>query len=175
MPPEFVVFNAFHSIAGFSGVLDWLIIFLGKYLGYLLIFGTALFIIREKDWKKSFQNFTFIALSLILSRGLLTEILRLFIFRERPFAAFGFEPLINHSATANAFPSGHAVFYFTLAIALFYLDKKLGWYFLGGAVLIGLARVMAGVHWPLDIVGGAALGTLSPIVVRWLLVSLKRG
>jgi membrane-associated phospholipid phosphatase len=37
------------------------------------------------------------------------------------------------------------------------------------ATLIGAARVYAGVHYPLDILGGAVLGILSPILVRNLL------
>ena len=34
------------------------------------------------------------------------------------------------------------------------------WWLLLGAVLIGLSRVLVGAHYPSDVVGGAALGSL---------------
>jgi membrane-associated phospholipid phosphatase len=34
---------------------------------------------------------------------------------------------------------------------------------------MGVARIYAGVHWPLDIVGGAVVGILSAWFIHWLL------
>ena len=42
----------------------------------------------------------------------------------------------------------------------------MGWFYLLAAILIGVARVMANVHYPADILGGALLGTLVAIVVE---------
>ncbi|KKU77189.1 MAG: Bacitracin transport permease protein BcrC [Parcubacteria group bacterium GW2011_GWA2_47_8b] len=164
------VFNAIHSIAGQFGILDALIVFFAKYFGYFLVLGAAIFIYKEKDWHKRFYYFALSVLTIIISRGILAEIIRFFYFRARPFAALGFEPLVNHSATAASFPSGHAAFYFALALAMISIDKKRGWIYLAGAALIGLARVAAGVHWPSDILAGAIVGLISFLVVEWALV-----
>jgi membrane-associated phospholipid phosphatase len=34
-----------------------------------------------------------------------------------------------------------------------------------GAILMGLARVVAGIHWPYDIFGGALIGIISSVLV----------
>ena len=170
---ELQIFNAIHSLAGQSKLLDWVALLLANYLGYFLILGTAYFLFKEKDWKKRFLNLSFISLAVILSRGLLTEIIRFFYFRPRPFVALEFEPLFNHSALQAAFPSGHAAFYFALAFAIFFINRRLGVWYTIGAVFMGLARVYAGVHWPLDIVAGALVSLLSVFVVKWLLEKVR--
>lgn len=57
------------------------------------------------------------------------------------------------------FPSGHTTMAFTLATALHPLLparwRGTAWAL---AALVGLARMHVGVHWPADVVGGAALG-----------------
>ena len=163
------VFNAIHSIAGQFGILDALIVFFAKYFGYFLVLGAAIFIYKEKDWHKRFYYFALSVLTIIISRGILAEIIRQ-LGGEVPATGLGFEPLVNHSATAASFPSGHAAFYFALALAMISIDKKRGWIYLAGAALIGLARVAAGVHWPSDILAGAIVGLISFLVVEWALV-----
>jgi undecaprenyl-diphosphatase len=74
----------------------------------------------------------------------------------------------------QSFPSGHAassmIFYLALAIAL---TAGTRWHraAAGGAVvlslLIGTSRVMLGVHWPSDVIGGWAFGML------WVLLTLR--
>lgn len=63
-------------------------------------------------------------------------------------------------------PSGHAAFMFALAATMYAFDKRAGHALLVLAVITGIARVLAGVHFWYDIVGGALLGyAVSAIVV----------
>ena len=39
------------------------------------------------------------------------------------------------------------------------------------ALIMGLARIFVGVHWPSDILGGAVIGLISVIIIRKLLPS----
>ena len=170
MTLDTTLFNALHSLAGQSRFFDLLSIFLAKYLGYFLILGSLAIIFVVPEYRKrSLYYFFFVALSLILSRAILTELIRFVYARPRPFVALGLEPLVNHNAAEPSFPSGHAAFYFALVISMWFLAKKWRWYFLAGAGAIGFARILVGLHWPTDIVAGAVVGLLSVVVVKWLL------
>lgn len=65
-------------------------------------------------------------------------------------------PVFQHEGAA--FPSGHASFFFALALMLWQADRRLGVVGIFAAVCISIARVAAGVHWPIDIVGGFIVG-----------------
>lgn len=166
---DLAIFNFFHSFADQSSAMNWLIIFFGKYLAYLMVFATLFLLWQEKSWRHRVYKFSLIALAVILSRGLITGIIRFFAFRSRPFVQLELAPVFNHGDVAS-FPSGHASVFFALAFAIFLFNKKLGSIFLLGALLMGLARIAAGVHWPLDIIAGALIGILSAFLVNWLLV-----
>jgi membrane-associated phospholipid phosphatase len=63
----------------------------------------------------------------------------------------------------NSFPSGHAAMIFSLA-GVFALTVKRYWLrllFIGLALVIAAARIVVGVHWPVDVLAGAALGWFS--------------
>jgi undecaprenyl-diphosphatase len=64
-----------------------------------------------------------------------------------------------HYSSWSAFPSDHATFFFSLAVGLFFISRKLGWLALAHAVLIiSFPRVYLGLHYLTDIVAGALLG-----------------
>lgn len=167
------LFNLLHSFTNYHWSLDWFFIFLGEYLPYILA-AAFIFLIfwTYRQWR---QRLYFIYLSLLtalIGRGLIAEIIRFFYYRPRPFKLLGFEPLINHLDNA-ALPSAHAVVFFILAVLMLDINKSYFWYFLAGAVLISLGRVISGVHWPADILIGAAIGIGSALAVKRLLLAAK--
>jgi membrane-associated phospholipid phosphatase len=58
-----------------------------------------------------------------------------------------------------SFPSGHATTAFAAAAAVGVLHPRLRWPLLGLAAVVGFSRVYLGVHWGLDVLAGATLGT----------------
>jgi membrane-associated phospholipid phosphatase len=58
-----------------------------------------------------------------------------------------------------SFPSGHATTAFAAAAAVGVLHPRLRWPLLGLAAVVGFSRVYLGVHWGLDVLAGAMLGT----------------
>lgn len=84
---------------------------------------------------------------------------------ERPFMENGVMPLTLIVSSDGAFPSGHTAAAFALAVSIWLHDKKLGSVYLVAALLIGAARVAGNVHYPFDIIGGAAVGTILAFVV----------
>jgi undecaprenyl-diphosphatase len=106
-------------------------------------------------------------LVILVGRGL-SEVQKYWIARARPTL----EPHLVVVKTSS-FPSGHAassmIFYLTLAVALAPKDSRRA--AAAGAILlslfIGASRVMLGVHWPSDVVGGWSFGLV------WVLVTLR--
>jgi len=170
---DLIIFNFFHNLAGQSNVFDLLIIFLARYLPYFAILIFVVKMLSETDRRERMRAILFSLLSITVSYGLIRTALNFFVFRVRPFAAMQFKPLVEHAASA-AFPSGHAVFYFTLAaLAFIFFGKRWGMWFTIGAVFIGLARIVAGLHWPTDIAAGALIGFFSPFLLQFLLPQKK--
>lgn len=83
----------------------------------------------------------------------------------RPYLVDGQGVLTLTVPKDAAFPSMHTALAFALSITIFLHDRKVGWYFLGAAFLVGLGRVWANVHYPADIAGGAFIGTVTAVIV----------
>ncbi len=167
-----IIFQAINGLTHQWWAFDWLGIFFGDYLGYLLVFAFVFLLIRQDGWRNRIYAFSLGALSVILARGIITEIIRFFYYRARPFLSLQIQPLINHDLTSS-FPSGHAAAYFALALAVFYLNPKLGKWFLSAALLMGLSRIFTGVHWPSDVLVGALIGLGSALLVRKILPKME--
>jgi len=96
---------------------------------------------------------------------LLAEIIKQMFPSLRPFVTDGNTPLTLTvpSAIDGSFPSGHSAAAFGLAFALWLHKRKTGWLYLLLAVVVGTARVLAFVHYPVDILGGALLGIFTAL------------
>lgn len=152
------VFQFLNNFAGRYPWLDGIIVFFAVYLGYLLILPLAYLAWRRREQAR--EIIATAVLAALLSRGVITEIIRYLHHKQRPFAVLDVHQIIDHSS-GSAFPSGHAAFFFALAAAVFVYDKRYGVWFFVAASLISIARVMGGIHWPLDILAGAVVGIFS--------------
>lgn len=155
----------FFEFSNQNAIFDAIIVFTAKYLPYILVLAAIMVFLGEARGKR--QRVFYIGetiMALILSRGIITPLVRFFYAHPRPFDALGIESLIPESG--NSFPSGHAAFFFALATVIFMHNRKWGAAYFVFSLVIGLARVMAGVHWPLDILGGTVVGILSGLTMH---------
>jgi undecaprenyl-diphosphatase len=90
-------------------------------------------------------------------------------FRPRPeLAALGGQELLFHRPTYS-FPSDHATLFTALAVTFYLFGyKKLGFWTGLVGLLVSIARVALGFHYPTDILGGIVVGGLTAWVL-WLL------
>lgn len=80
--------------------------------------------------------------------------------RNRPFVADSqVHLLVPHSADGGM-PSHHLVFMAALVATVYYYDRKVAMLFAVLTLLTGLARVVAGIHYPSDILVGAIIGVV---------------
>jgi membrane-associated phospholipid phosphatase len=108
-----------------------------------------------------------VAISLVLA-DLASSGLKEAVDRPRPPRADpGFDAAVSVPPSPS-FPSGHASTTFACAVAIAFLVPKLRWPALALAATVGLARVYLGVHYGLDVLAGAALGTLIGVSVALL-------
>lgn len=77
---------------------------------------------------------------------------------QRPYEVYGFQPLIQKDTKGKSFPSRHvfSIFVIAVAIAPFYPNACVGLGFAG--VILGVLRVITGVHFPKDVIAGALMG-----------------
>ena len=105
----------------------------------------------------------------------LVDAIKFFFPFPRPFMELGLTPLVLVSDPFGSFPSGHAAFFAALGLTIYLRDKKAGAWFLAGALLIGLARIATGVHYPLDILTGFLLGGVIAFTAHHILLKFLKG
>jgi len=166
---DIIFFQFINGLAGQSRILDLLGIFFAKYLAYILIIAALIIIFYEKNWRRKLYDFSLVAISLLLARGLITQTIRFFYHRPRPYIANPDILTFIDKTNEASFPSGHSTFFFALATAIYFVRPKWFYYFLTGAIIMGIARVFVGVHYPLDILAGAIIGVFSAVISKKIL------
>ncbi len=86
----------------------------------------------------------------------------------RPFVVEHIKPLIPH-APDNGFPSDHALLSGTLTAVTFIFNKKVAYLLVLISIIIGVARVLARVHSPLDIGAGWLFGIIGAICSYYII------
>lgn len=96
------------------------------------------------------------------------KMMNLVYFRPRPFSELELN-LLFYRPHDSSFPSNAAAvgFAFAVGVCLFY--PKASWVFFVLASLFALSRVYVGIHYPFDILGGAAIGALAACI-SWLIL-----
>ncbi len=160
-------FTAIHGFAGGNRFLDWTGYFFANSLTYFLVLGMIVFIALRPRAGVRMLAAAEMLLAFLLGRWVVAYNIQYFFPSPRPFVKLGFEPLL-HPNTVATFPSGHMAALFAVAAIVWYLDRRWGTWYLALSLLVGIGRIYAGVHWPVDIIAGIVIGLGSGFFVHAL-------
>jgi len=162
---DYYIFQLINSLAGHYKWLDDVGVFFAAYSQYFLGVGVIAFMMARRDIAVFWKNFKITALAFgaaIISRFVFCQILKVAVGRPRPAISHEVTQLIVPDSFGS-FPSGHMAFFFALSTVIYFYNKKAGIACYAVSLLMGLARIYVGIHYPLDILGGMVLG----ILVGW--------
>lgn len=150
-------------------ILDYFGVFCAVYLIWIMAAAAAsLFFFIPKNINR--LRYLLVLLASSASAYLISAIFGFIYGRARPFVGFaGLNQLIATSFSHKSFPSSHSTLAFALAFSVLMFNRPLGILMLILAILVAWGRVFVGVHYPLDILGGAILGGVVSLVVYRLL------
>ncbi len=128
--------------------------------------------LNQKDIVDSFDYYATICKHFVWSlalAGIFCNIFKYIIGVSRPkyFFLEGYDRLnfFNLEHKVSSFPSGHTQAAFTLAILLLIYINKYNLLILVCAFLMGISRIFMSMHFPSDIIFGAYLGAIIPIIL----------
>lgn len=156
--------DALNDLSGHLWPLDDLMTFLAAdliFVAALIFVLTLVPAVRRRDRGRLTQVIATLALAYAF--GLLAAVLYA---EPRPFTTHpDIHQLISHGA-GQSFPSDHATASFAMAFAvLVFVSRRWGAVLLAMAVVIGVARVYAGLHYPGDILGSLIVAALAVAIV----------
>ena len=119
---------------------------------------------------KGFGSDAFLRFTLVpLATLILITVMRILINAKRPYEVYDYVPAVPKQAKGRSFPSRHTACAFIIAMAFLYIDTSIGVIMLLLAAAIGVTRVLAGVHFVRDVIGGAAIGIAIGTVAFFLI------
>jgi undecaprenyl-diphosphatase len=155
-----------------SSFLDALMPFITEKSNFLVVILAAVVFIIARGSRKEVLGLAILVVAVLTSDFLSNGFKNVFL-RVRPCHALEGVNLLVGCGGSYSFPSGHATNIFTAMVFLSWMYRKLAPLFILVAISVAYSRVYVGVHYPIDIIGGAVLGSATAAFFieadrRWL-------
>jgi len=154
------IFNFFYSFSS-NSIIAKSALFLSYPFTYGVLFVLIIWAIFLS--KNKIYNFSLLFLSGFFS-WVVSSVLKVIWQVNRPFIDLHLIPL--YQETGFSFPSNHMAVFTAIAFSMFLINKKAGFVFLLIAFFIGFSRIVIGVHYPIDILGGFIVGLIISLIFR---------
>jgi len=171
-------YRIFHAVDEFARDYKWLAhaTYVFETIGVVL-YAAAVVVLwlatepgEERRWKIA-------ALSGAASAGLallINQAIAQIWHRPRPYES---HPQVYHLTKSHdpSFPSDHASAAFGIAFGIYFVDRRLGKFFLAVAALIGFGRLLVGAHYLTDVLASVVVAAIAAgVIVRFGMPLLVR-
>jgi undecaprenyl-diphosphatase len=176
MNADEAVFRWLNDLAGRSDFFDGLIRL--AISDYLIPFVATLaaawlwFAGRGEDETRRFQHAALNGLVTLAICQLAVALVNIGVGRPRPFEQLPDVTVLFYEPINSSFPAHPVATVVGLGIVLWTVRRGLGTLVLGLGIGLGVGRIIAGLWFPTDVLGGIAIGTLSAWVGGWALARL---
>lgn len=154
------LFNFFFSLST-NPTIAWSALFVSNILIYVLV---LLVVIISFVVRRDILN-----IFLILGTGafawVASYIIKILSMIPRPFDTLHLTPLFMESGFS--FPSSHVTVISAIAVIAWNIDYRLGITFFVFTILVAVSRMIIGVHYPIDVIGGICLGIIIGLSALW--------
>ncbi len=151
--------HIFFRIQGFLGqhpLLDTFLVIISDPWGIILCSGLVVYLVRHYG-KKGLYDALAVVVGVLLAYTI-AKLLKIGIESPRPFEFYQNLQTLYTWGGGDSWPSGHATLYFAFVGALWAEYRAFALAYLVGGLVVGSARIMLGLHWPIDILSGFLLG-----------------
>lgn len=112
-------------------------------------------------------DFIYLAIILPASAFITNTLIRKHINAPRPFEVYDFEPLKSHDK-GESFPSRHSTSALIIALTIAYIYPLWGAILIAVSIMIGFTRILCGVHFVKDVIGGFSIALMFGLVFLFI-------
>jgi undecaprenyl-diphosphatase len=163
----------------FSPFFDNFMFAFSEKLIWIPLYISVLFLLIKTRKKEAIWLILALILCIVISDQVSSGILKDLVKRLRPSHAEDLKGMVhlvrNYSGGLYGFASSHAAnaVGFALLSSLIFKRKLYTYAIFTWAAITAYSRIYLGVHYPLDVLGGAAIGIVAALFCYWLLIRLR--
>ena len=161
------LFRFLNNMAGQNVFFDKLVWFSAEFLAFSVFIVLAYFVIKARGKRQAAIKNSVIILFTALLAWACADVIKYVFSNPRPFLVLDSVNLLFEHGSYDSFPSGHTTIFVAFASSFLFYSRRLGLVMLFLAFVMGVSRVISGIHWPIDILGGFLLGGGFALLVQY--------